>query len=161
MFQTLRKFARFLASAKACIGLRDSCIHCSVRLKAANFCDTAVSLFPALPLPHKNKGSMNLHLQTTAGICKAHLHTCSFGLSRRLFGRQHSRTFSCGSSQTHTCLHQNAKLKSSFFAPLPTLQGQGCSQHRCFRYIMIHSAQSTATAVYFDMSYIWSAELQL
>lgn len=86
---------------------------------------------------------MNLHLQTTAGICKAHLHTCSFGLSRRLFGRQHSRTFSCVSSQTPTCLHQSAKLKSSFFAPLPTLQGQGCSQHRCFRTSVVSMALKT------------------
>lgn len=120
-------------SVKACIGLRDSCIHCPERLISVNVCDIVVVLSSALLPLHQDRRRMNLHLQTTAGICKAHLHTCSFGLSRRLFGRQHSRTFSCASSQTYTCLHQSAKLKSSFFAPLPTLQGQGCSQHRCFR----------------------------
>ena len=149
--QTLRKFARFLASAKACIGLRDSCIQCPERLISAGLCVNVVSYQQRYHCCTKNKRSMNLHLQTTAGICKAHLHTCSFGLSRRLFGRQHSRTISCASPQTYTCLHQSANLKSSFFAPLATLQGQGCSQHRCFRYIIgpFSSAQlsSVFTAV--------------
>lgn len=74
-----------------------------------------------------------LPLQTTAGICKTHLHTCSFGLSRRLFGKHQTRAFSHAASQTYTCLQQTARLKSTFFAPLTTLQGHSCSQTRNFR----------------------------
>ncbi|KAL3154686.1 hypothetical protein ABBQ38_011236 [Trebouxia sp. C0009 RCD-2024] len=45
--------------------------------------------------------------------------------------------------QTYSCLQQSAKLKSSFFAPLPTLQGQSCSQHRCFRSSVVSMALKT------------------
>ena len=76
---------------------------------------------------------MSVPLQTTAGVCKAHLQSCSFGLSRRLFGKPNGRAYSTAASQTYKCLQQTAYLKSAFFAPLPTLRGHASGQQRNLR----------------------------
>ncbi|DBA66074.1 TPA: hypothetical protein ACH3X2_003078 [Trebouxia sp. C0005] len=86
---------------------------------------------------------MSVPLQTTAGVCKAHLQSCSFGLSRRLFGKPHGRAYSTAASQTHKCLQQTAYLKSAFFAPLPTLQGHASGQQRHFRTSVVSMALKT------------------